>query len=899
MSIGITAQYLAIEWQEPERARFVELGPEPVEIERAEDGTLRLEVEIFPEDHAWLGLRLSGELSRAKPALISPDGQCRPLIAVEDAEGARWWVPALDWDGIAKRHLNAAYRGLGTFEITVGDERLEVVAITHGRSRVVLEDYLRDFQNDLIWLVLGFDGTGGTAGEKRIDQPLVAMLGDFTSALSRIAKRPASEMSEITGEARIAKLRPNAATFRQHSRMPAAPRLPSRLAEESADIPDNRFLRHMTAVCADLARSLGEAAERQADLLKSRARVEAKRGEGYRQTEHQQVDPAVFDRQLAEIEERLGAVKRWHNDEPMAPPDQREFSFPIRLKGRYGKGQEQFFYERLNPGPADDDASYRVVRLPQALASLIFGILHFSKDYTFRGTAKSEVKSDKKGKRYRLIELQRISNVESHSQAVANKRRKRAQLEQDGWRARLSSKERAEYQQAAQTAEKRSAKFREMAEHAERAGTALCESLSALRTIDLGLLALGIGTSSQMPTGMRYSMHPDYAACLAAYQRLQALTGRLGPDESALQSVERIGTLHASALYERWCLVKILTILITEYGFLPPPGWQEQLITAVTGIPEAFSLALCRPEINFGALLEVQPLLGNGRRPDFRLRFAYLPANLTRPATGGGLAPVDLASFADKAGLIMDAKFRTRWKLGEMERTLETLIAQKRYDSEGDRVFLLHPVAETVGAPTSPLEWGAHCDYGHDPGSSHRRGTVWLAPDVAQGDAQRHLRRLIGLELQASFTPPIEVERGKSRETMLKIRQHVRRVNPAPVRHSRDWGATIDAVSPDEQKIWISPSFCLSCGQVHEPEDITERLTRGKRIYWQLNCSACEMVTTRTHCYGSSCDATLFKNHLGATYHRTIANQPTNVVCPSCGVYFDEDWSGEFERDAD
>ena len=80
-------------------------------------------------------------------------------------------------------------------------------------------------------------------------------------------------------------------------------------------------------------------------------------------------------------------------------------------------------------------------------------------------------------------------------------------------------------------------------------------------------------------------MQPDHVACLAAYRELMALTRKTGLDIEDLNAVERIGTLHASALYERWCLVKILGILIETYGFRPPAGWQDLLVAAVTGPP--------------------------------------------------------------------------------------------------------------------------------------------------------------------------------------------------------------------------------------------------------------------------------------------------------------------------
>ncbi len=896
MPIGITAHYLAIEWKGPGLARRVHASPEPVAVAEAEDGSLQLEVEIFPEDHAWLGLRLSGVLSRAKPMWNSPDGKRQPFVAIEDSEGVRWWVPALAWDEGVKRHLNAFYRSLGTFDVAVGKHRLEVVAVTHGLSRLVLEDYLQDFQNELIWLVLGADGVGATGrGGPRTDDLLSAAIVDFASALSRVTKSPAREIREFIGEARVAKLRPNAATFRQYARTPAAFSLPGRLAEASPDIPDNRFLRHMAVVCASLTRSFSEAAARHAVAMGTRARLEAERSETYSQITHQPVDPAVFDRQLAELDEGLHAVRQWHDERPISP-DERQSNFPISLTGVYGKNKYQFFYKRSEATQPDDRVNYRVVELPDSLADLVFRVIHYSKDYIFRGVAHSEICRASNGKPYRMLTLKRVSSVVLQTRAVENKRRKRNQLEQNNWLARLSSRELREYQQAARTAKRRSETFRKMANHAEDADAALRKSLSKLRLIDAGLRELGIAVSPEMSTGMRYSMQPDYAACLAAYRRVETLARRSGLDEGALDAIGRISTLHASALYERWCMVKILSVLISDYRFLPSPGWQEHLIAAVTGLPQPYSMAFFRPEIGLGALLESQPLLKNGRRPDFRLRFAYLPPSSSH-SDGGGVAPGDISLFADSPGLIMDAKFRTRWRPGELERELESLITQKRYDCEGDRVFVLHPVPRAVSAPTSPLDWGDHCDYGHDPKRDHRRGTVWLAPDAGHGDAQRHLRRLIGLALQASFSQPLKVRQSES--AMLNI-ENAPRVRPSiSVTRSRAWDALFGDGPPEEQSIWWSPSFCLSCGSAHAADGVKAKLTQRNRTYWHLACGTCGMVTTRTHCYGENCATTLFKNHLGATYHRTIANQPTNVMCPSCGKYFDEDWGSEADLHSD
>ena len=52
------------------------------------------------------------------------------------------------------------------------------------------------------------------------------------------------------------------------------------------------------------------------------------------------------------------------------------------------------------------------------------------------------------------------------------------------------------------------------------------------------------------------------------------------------------------------------------------------------------------------------------------------------------------------------------------------------------------------------------------------------------------------------------------------------------------------------------------------------------------------MYVTRTYCYGCS-EGVLFKNGLQLTYHRTVADQVTNIACPCCGSYFDSDVHGK------
>lgn len=81
----------------------------------------------------------------------------------------------------------------------------------------------------------------------------------------------------------------------------------------------------------------------------------------------------------------------------------------------------------------------------------------------------------------------------------------------------------------------------------------------------------------------------------------------------------------------------------------------------------------------------------------------------------------------------------------------------------------------------------------------------------------------------------------------------------------------------------------MECGEPDTEAGIDARATRGKSTSWHFHCAQCQARSNRTHCY--SCrTASLFKNGTRWTYHNTVADQITNVLCPQCGAYFDADW---------
>jgi hypothetical protein len=103
-------------------------------------------------------------------------------------------------------------------------------------------------------LVFGFDGAGTVAGGSKAGEELVAALGSFTDALKQASRHLATEIRERTCDMPRHKLRPNTETFRRFARNPGARNLPSRMSMETADLLDNRYLRHMAQRCSRLIR---------------------------------------------------------------------------------------------------------------------------------------------------------------------------------------------------------------------------------------------------------------------------------------------------------------------------------------------------------------------------------------------------------------------------------------------------------------------------------------------------------------------------------------------------------------------------------------------------------------------------------------------------------------------
>lgn len=278
-----------------------------------------------------------------------------------------------------------------------------------------------------------------------------------------------------------------------------------------------------------------------------------------------------------------------------------------------------------------------------------------------------------------------------------------------------------------------------------------------------------------------------------------------------------------------------------------------------------FTINFTRQHPSMTAQLDVEPVLANGRRPDFRLRFK-VSASAACPEADDDMAwdyrPSIFGNLPGQhSGLVMDAKFRTRWKRRDLAAMLRLLVDTKDYGQDGDRVFILHPAKGAVEHRTSPLVWSRDCDYGQDHPTGHAHGSIQLAADpVSPGETTMNLRRLVALELQEAFPEPEFV-----------------RINASEAEPGDQWGEKAEVYRSNA-------SLCIACGKGHESTDVTQGRTERGNAKWFYRCSGCGTASMRTPCFG--CGTKLHKNGLQMTYHLTIADHVANVVCPDCGANF-------------
>lgn len=449
-----------------------------------------------------------------------------------------------------------------------------------------------------------------------------------------------------------------------------------------------------------------------------------------------------------------------------------------------------------------------------------------------------------------------ITNIEQFTQSQIEKQFKqlsnqKSSLITTNWVRELTPQERQEQQKEKEAIESQIKLLNEESKTSNEYIKQLESLTESLKNLLTQFDKLSIAKDSYFPNSMTFVQNPHYQGGYKYYEEIKKI---VGIDESlflSIQKVEKIGVLDIPTLYERWCFLQIIKVLMEQYHFLPEENWKQKLILQMVGNTDEvrkniknISIEFENPQLERKIFLHYEKELSSGKRPDYFLAIISSRTN-------------------KKHNLIMDAKFHEDVKVKDL---VEELYHRKNYSQNNENtVFILHPDAnKSIPKKLSDTDWGNDAYYGevdmfhfkwdNDEFPNHKYGSILLSPirDETKnnyGNYLDNLQRLIGMAMQYQL------------EDNADILNHDRQIDPEP-----------------KEKI-----FCLKCGGTNF-QGARNPTRNNKGFRYNLTCTECKHVYVYNYC--QSCKTRLIKNGRYWSYHASQILQPFNIKCPNCNQIF-------------
>ena len=468
-------------------------------------------------------------------------------------------------------------------------------------------------------------------------------------------------------------------------------------------------------------------------------------------------------------------------------------------------------------------------------------------EYKIIGYIRKSVHNKKNGGKIYKRYFEYIENIEqltksSSHKTLENLQLQRQNLESTNWIRPLNNKEKEEQNREIEALKK----IEDILKKNQQDNVLLVKNLKP--TIDklqklLNICKdLNIQKDSYFPNSMTFIQNPNYQGSYSFYKQINKI---VGVDENLfvqLQLLEKIGLLEIHAIYEKWCYLQIIKVLIDKYRFQPEDNWKIKLANQTMGNLNKIKnvkIQFTNKSIKRKIDLWYEKVLDNGKRPDFILDIS--------------------STFGTNSthNLIMDAKFHEEV---DIKKQIELLYKEKNYAENGkNTVFILHPdTNKSIKNKRTPKEWGYDSYYGEvemfnfkwdtDKNPNHKYGSILLSPINKNGNYLDNLQRLIGMHLQYILENNIEITKEN-------------KINPEP-----------------SEKI-----FCLVCGS----DSFTGNqfnTSNGKGYRYQLTCNGCKHFYVYNYCW--NCKHRLIKNGEYWTYHSNQVLEPFNIKCPNCNQIF-------------
>ena len=836
------AKYINVTWSDSETVRSIQESGDSIEIELHDTNLYKLEAVTYSKVEENVSGQLAFHLLDTDidsvPYFINSSNKRIELISIKNDEtGKVWWIENGKWNKKLKYRDSPLCRHAGEADIVLGDIRCIVQIRSLSFTHDELNLYLQDFTNDLWDLILKDDSyVSGGAKKKEVKlakQELIELIELFIKYVEKVLRNPKKELRETQVMQDAKKVRPIPRTFMEIATKGMSKLLTGRGYLESYNVAENRYIHAIVNKLYILINNMIIVTNRSIDKLDKDVQFIDKRLSGFSDT--WTIDKEKFELKI----QKLATLLQNHIQAIQVSISNQDHQMNIGAlvpRTLYVKLENQSddyngwmqFWGKLKEKKSDNWFEFN----DKSSFSFEFDSLVFSDIFQPYSVYKISAYIEKKvpsrykngnGATYKrkFIYIQAIELMENK---IINKldqsHQEKHALEQTNWIRSLNREERKEQEYEKVALNKRSSSLAQVKEELYNLVASLEPAALKLKRVKKQLIQSKIQVHNHFPGSMTFVQNPHYQGAHKTYKQVINASGL---DESLFNSLletENIGIVDIPAIYERWCLLQIIKVLIDKYHFIPENNWKELLISQVLKNGRNVTIELNNFDSDIHILLTYEKELPNGKRPDYVLDVTSTNSTNER--------------FTYR--LVLDAKFYENInEQGGISSVIDLLYNKKNYAENGSNgVYILHPSKSATPLTTTPQTWSENSYYGEDLAfnwdsepPNHKYGAILLSPIIHDGEYLDDLQRLIGMTLQYSSRSKI---------------------------------------------------FCIVCGSSNCHMDV--RKTRSGHDKYFFTCSDCKHFFVNNYC--SNCLNRLWKHGSYWTYHATDASQPYNIQCPRC-----------------
>ncbi len=859
MQAKFEVKYLDINWYDKDTILSVQESFVPLKVEFDDkQSQFVCNTVIYPKasgiKHGQLAFRFLGRYV-VEPYFELADKQRVPLKKIIDQDSGKiWWIEANNWIAKIKYWESKAHRTAGMLTVGLADQICQVNIGSSEFTAEQLNRYLSDFKSDLWELIL--DESSYVKGKAKkiqdggVSEESIQLINHLISHADNLLKNPKSELREIQTLKPRKMVKPVNRTFMELATKGDGKLLTSRATEPSFNVPENRYILFALGRIYKIVKQLVTISKSKINRFENTVTKLNERLDAF--SDVKDIDKDLVRRDLEKI--KLSYNLKHLNDSLQqemtgsachSEPSAGSAVWYFKIGSKMDSGDSHFVgvKVKLDQPWFEWQRNVQNVKLKYVDESYM-GLFEQGLEYQVCADVSCEKKIVSNRVNWVTYTLKNLTSIKIIGGEALQKRRSKFQSEKQkalalndrSWVKQLNSSELFEQEREKKSIQKQLKFYEKNFENVKLVYQLLEPKIIKLKSLLTKLESMNIKPSPTFPNSMTFVRNPDYQSVHTGYKKIRDLTNLTDEDLLvSLEKVEEIGLINMPILYERWCLLQIVKVLVQNYHYTPSHDWKRRLLKIVSTGKHSESLDFSNGYVKRDIKLRYEPTLDSGRTPDFVMDVSFVQKN----------------SNKGSKRFVMDAKFYSEdilRKRGGISSVIKELYHEKNYsEDDNNAVFVLHPAKGIIDKKISPQSWGENSYLGElgmfdwdKPLRAvhyHQYGAICANP-VLRLSYLDEFQRMIGMFLQY----------GIEDNQLNRLPDDVESIN-----------------------------FCISCGS-HDLTPIKPSTSNNRSIWYE--CNTCKHFTTYNHCFG--CDTRLIKNGDYWSYHSQMPMEPLNIKCPSC-----------------